>query len=163
MKLNKELLEKAQNAKSVEELVAIAKENGIELTAEEAKTYFAKLNNKSGEQLADDELNNVAGGRKCGTIYYDEKPVVTAFNTCDNFCGGDDDVFVMSGVCKDCRYSYWNGSLLLCECDERRNNQLTPLNFVRVNGRLAEESSLILTMLGTLMVSAWFLFAEWEY
>lgn len=121
MELNKELLEKAKDAKNAEELVAIAKENGIELTAEEAKTYFAQLNTKAGE-LHDDELDNVAGGRKCGTIYYDEKPVVTAFNTCDYFCGGDGDVYVMSGVCKDCRHSYWNGSLLLCECDARRNN-----------------------------------------
>lgn len=41
MELNKELLEKAKDAKNAEELVAIAKENGIELTADEAKTYFA--------------------------------------------------------------------------------------------------------------------------
>ena len=37
------------------------------VTAEEAKNYFAQLNPKAGE-LADDELDNVSGGRKCGTI-----------------------------------------------------------------------------------------------
>ncbi len=121
MELNEKLLEKAQNAKTAEELVAIAKENGIELTAEEAKTYFAQLNPKNGE-LDEDELDNVAGGKKCGTIYYHEKPVVTAFNTCEYFCNEDRGVFKMSGECKDCRYSWWNGSLLLCTCDERRNN-----------------------------------------
>ena len=63
MELNDKLFEKAKNAKSVEELVAIAKENGVELTAEEAKNYFAQLNQKNGE-LDDDELDNVAGGTK---------------------------------------------------------------------------------------------------
>ena len=56
-----ELMEKAKSAKSAEELRAIAKENGVEMTADEAKTYFAQLNPKSGE-LGDDELDNVAGG-----------------------------------------------------------------------------------------------------
>lgn len=43
------------------ELLALAKENGIEMTEEQAKEYFAKLNTKTGE-LADDELDNVSGG-----------------------------------------------------------------------------------------------------
>ena len=42
MELNEKLLEKAKNAKNVEELSSIARENGIELTNEEAKSYFAK-------------------------------------------------------------------------------------------------------------------------
>ena len=65
MELNNELLEKAKNAKSVEELVAVAKENDIDLTAEEAKTYFARLNAKPGE-LVDYELDSVAGGKNAG-------------------------------------------------------------------------------------------------
>ena len=44
MELNEKMLEKAKNAKTAEELVAIARENSIELTDEESKTYFAKLN-----------------------------------------------------------------------------------------------------------------------
>ena len=60
-KLTPELIEKAKLAKSAEELIALAKENGTQLTAEEANTYFAKLNPKMGE-LNDDELDSVAGG-----------------------------------------------------------------------------------------------------
>ena len=56
------LIEKAKQAKSAGELLAIAKKNGFELTEDEAKNYFERLNN-SGE-LSDDELNNVSGG--CG-------------------------------------------------------------------------------------------------
>ena len=60
MKLTQEQLTKAKAAKSVEELLALAKENGLELTEEEAKNYFEQWH-KEGE-LADEELNNVAGG-----------------------------------------------------------------------------------------------------
>ena len=59
--LTPELIEKAKAAKSAEELLEIAKANNIEMTEDEAKTYFAQLNPKSGE-LFDDDLDNVAGG-----------------------------------------------------------------------------------------------------
>ena len=55
---NKELLEKAKQANSAEELLALAKDVG--LTEEQAAELFDKL--KSGTDLSDDELNNVAGG-----------------------------------------------------------------------------------------------------
>ena len=61
MNFNTEMIEKAKNAKSAEELRAFAKESGVEMTADEAATYFAQLNPKSGE-LDDDDLDNVAGG-----------------------------------------------------------------------------------------------------
>jgi predicted ribosomally synthesized peptide with nif11-like leader len=64
MKLTQEIIEKAKAAGSAEELLAIAKENGIDMTADEAATYFSQLNPKYGE-LDDDDLDNVAGGA-CG-------------------------------------------------------------------------------------------------
>ena len=62
MELSKEFLKKAKAAKSVDELIETAKAENIELTENEAEKYFADLH-KTGE-LADEELNNVAGG--CG-------------------------------------------------------------------------------------------------
>ena len=59
--LTPEMIEKAKAAKSAEELFALAKENNVEMTADEAKTYFAQLGPKSGE-LDDDDLDAVAGG-----------------------------------------------------------------------------------------------------
>ena len=59
------MLAKALETKTVEELVALAKENGIELTSEEAEEHFARLH-KSGE-LSDEELDNVADGGCSGT------------------------------------------------------------------------------------------------
>ena len=58
---NAEMIEKAKTAKSADELLKIAKENGINLTFDEANTYFAQLNSTSDE-LSDDELVNVSGG-----------------------------------------------------------------------------------------------------
>ena len=65
MKYSKELIEKAKTAKTAEELLAMAKAENIELSAEEAEKAFAELN-KTGE-LSDEELNNVAGG--CYPVY----------------------------------------------------------------------------------------------
>ena len=60
-KITPELLEKAKQAKSAEELLTLAKENDIELTEENAKAYFEQLNTPTGE-LSDAELDNIAGG-----------------------------------------------------------------------------------------------------
>ena len=62
--MNQELVNKARKAKSVEELLALAKENGIELTDEQAKEYFAQLNPTKGE-LSDDELEDVFRAQPC--------------------------------------------------------------------------------------------------
>ena len=61
--LTPELIAKAKAAKSAEELLALAKENNVELTKEEAKTYFEQLNANSA--VSDDELDAVAGGLGC--------------------------------------------------------------------------------------------------
>lgn len=68
LKFTSEMIEKAKVAKTAEELVALAKENHMEMTAEEAKNYMEQLHPTSGE-LSDDELDNVAGGG-CGDSQY---------------------------------------------------------------------------------------------
>lgn len=60
-----ELIVEAQASKIVEELLELAKENNVEMTEEEAKTYFAQLN--ANGVVSDDELDAVAGG--CGETY----------------------------------------------------------------------------------------------
>ena len=62
--MNQELIIKAKTAKSVEELLELAKASNVELSEEQAKEYFAKLNPTKGE-LSDDELDDVSGGG-CG-------------------------------------------------------------------------------------------------
>ena len=62
MDLTKEMLQKAKKVENSAALLALAKENGMEMTQEEADAHFAELH-KTGE-LSDDELENVTGG--CG-------------------------------------------------------------------------------------------------
>ena len=62
MTYTKEQFKKAKEAKSAGELLALAKENGIEMTAEKADKYYVGL--RKSAELSEDELNNVSGG--CG-------------------------------------------------------------------------------------------------
>ena len=59
-----EMIQKAKGAKTVRELLELAKAEGINMTADEAATYFAQLNPESSE-LFDYELDCVSGGG-CG-------------------------------------------------------------------------------------------------
>ena len=56
----KELLEKFKAAKSVEELVEMAKANGAEIAPDKAEELFAKLNAQG--ELSDEDLEKIAGG-----------------------------------------------------------------------------------------------------
>ena len=58
---SREQIEAAMACKTPEELVALAKEHGVTLTAEEAKEYFAELENFELD-LSDEQLKAVAGG-----------------------------------------------------------------------------------------------------
>lgn len=88
--LTPEMLQKAKETKSIEELQLLAKENEWELTDEEAAAYYEQLNAPTGE-MGDDELENVAGG---GCHKKDGRLVVTIFNSCEYWtckhCEGSD-------------------------------------------------------------------------
>ena len=71
MELTKELVAKAKEAKTSEELMALAKEAGIDMSEESAALAFEQLNSKTGE-LSDSELDNVSGG--CGGGYDAGRP-----------------------------------------------------------------------------------------
>ena len=57
--MNEEIIKKAREAKTVEELIALAKEYNEELTEEQAKALFDRFHSGA---LSDDELVAVAGG-----------------------------------------------------------------------------------------------------
>ena len=97
--MEKELIAKAKETNTVEELMALAKENGIRLTEEEAKTYFAKLHPATGE-LSDDELDNVAGG---GCYARDGALMTTIGYKCKNFERSPERKGV-KGTCYECKY-----------------------------------------------------------
>ncbi len=59
--MNREMMTKLQDAKSVREVISIAKEYGQEITEKKAGELLDRLNVTGGE-LPDDALEAVAGG-----------------------------------------------------------------------------------------------------
>ena len=57
--ITKEMLAKAVQCKNADELIALAKTRGMEMTREEAEAYMAEL---ADFELDADTLQNVAGG-----------------------------------------------------------------------------------------------------
>ena len=122
MELNKELLAKAKNAKTPEELIALANENGMEMTEESAEAYYNLLHPQNGE-VSDDELDNVAGGG----CHNGGKLVVSVMHYCDEWrCKDDgsqcdiDGILVNCNTCKvaaycfSCKYCSYEKGLWLC-------------------------------------------------
>ena len=57
--ITKEMIAKAMQCKNADELIALAKTGGFELTREEAEAFMAEL---ADVELDTDALKNVAGG-----------------------------------------------------------------------------------------------------
>ncbi len=126
-KLTPELIAKAKLAKSPEELIAIAKENGTELTEESANAYFEQFH-KTGE-LSDDELDNVAGG---SCYAKDGRMVISLGYVCHNFRCKEDDGGATNWICivpncyncgatancGQCKYCSYEKGLWLCNNPE---------------------------------------------
>ena len=60
--ITKEMIEKAMQCKTADELIALAKTGGYELTKEEAESYMEEL---SDFELDGEALKNIAGGGGC--------------------------------------------------------------------------------------------------
>ncbi len=121
-KLTPELLEKAKQAKTAEELIALAKENGTEMTEESAKAYFDQLH-KTGE-LADEELGNISGGA-CHAR--DGRMITTVLNYCSHWqCDNDRDISKYSEeifggstyVCQSCGTVAFCKTCALCSYEK---------------------------------------------
>ena len=129
MEMNKELLEKAKRAKNAEELIALAKENGMEMTEESANAYLDLLHSKNGAH-ADDELDNVSGG----ACHKDGKKVVTVCDRCCHFkckkCGNQRTIVGgwieycnncgKTVCCNNCYYCSYTKGLWLCDYDKNK-------------------------------------------
>ena len=132
MEMNKELLAKAKETKTPEELMAFAKENNMEMTEESAKAYFDLIHPKTGE-LSEDELNNVSGG---GCHADDGREIVTVGHGCTGFeckkCGGHYVTTTLGAavcnkcgcfsVCNNCKYCTYEKALWLCNKDNHRKD-----------------------------------------
>ena len=66
-KFSKEQLQQAVACETPEELLDLAKKNGIEMTPEQAKKYLAEMENLELDR-SDDQMEAVAGG-SCAWFY----------------------------------------------------------------------------------------------
>lgn len=118
MILTNEMIKKAKAANSVDELLALAAENGISITAEEAETVFSRLHTETeAEAVSDIELENVAGGSSCkgGKTYSSDPPhylITTAWNSCKSCTINGKPA---NAYCKDCESCFRKGLTLYCE------------------------------------------------
>ena len=64
--LTKEMIAKAMQCKTVDELMALAKSEGFEITKAEAEAYLTELDDCELDEKA---LDKVAGGGTCYTAY----------------------------------------------------------------------------------------------
>ncbi len=71
--ITKEMIAKAMQCKNADELIALAKTSGFELTREEAEAFMAEL---SDVELDANTLKHVAGGSLC---YTDCSPVCAEY------------------------------------------------------------------------------------
>ena len=58
-KITKDMIERARQCNTADELIALVKSEGFELTKEEAEAYLAELDNIELDNI---ELDKVAGG-----------------------------------------------------------------------------------------------------
>lgn len=111
--MEQNIVEKAKNCKSVEELIALAKDNGAELTSEQAATCFASLHPVEGE-LAEHELSDVVGGG-CSTGRN-----VSSDGFCENWmcdsCGSTSAVFRESTEFRRCARTSCNHAAMCATC-----------------------------------------------
>ena len=123
--LKPEMIEKAKEAKSAEELLELAKENNVEMTADEAKTYFAQLGPKSGE-LDDDDLDAVAGGACARTEQANNAQDAVSNMPCPR-CGAVGEWAVLHKL-KDCTDFYCANCKVIVWTKAEENNSILHTN-----------------------------------
>ncbi len=98
MEITKELIAKARKCETAQELLALAKENDIEMSEEQASSLLVGMK-KAGE-LSDRELDNVSGG---GCNFFKAKcPKCRSINIKQ-----ETEQYMFILTCLDCGYKWW--------------------------------------------------------
>lgn len=122
----KELNAKFKGCTTADELKAVAKEAGYDLTDEEASDYINKLS--KGGELSDDELSNVSGGCakwRNGKAYSGTPPhwlIVTAGNSCSLFARWEG----KAKLCPNCQSYERRGAVRYCTKRTYNDDKLNP-------------------------------------
>ena len=108
-KITQEMIERAKQAGSAEELLALAKENGVEFTEEEAQLLYDRWN--ASLELSDEELENAAGGSLCSEkakCPYCGSENVTEKNSVLLFSDRSGSEYTHLYYCNACHRQYWD-------------------------------------------------------
>ena len=110
--------------------------HGCDATGEQLGEFLSNSKNLPQGEIADDELDSVAGG----TCYHDGRPVVTVLNSCLLWTCGNchrfttDRNFMMNACpecntdtfCCNCEYCRYENALWVCYHPERKNETNAP-------------------------------------
>ena len=118
MELTSKMKRVAMQAKSLEELLKLAAEYGYEISKEEAEEIYAELNQEGA--LADEELENVAGGG-CYSKDAHGRLIVTAGNRCELF---EQSGWRSGSTCSGCHYAFLDGLTIYCSRRSRYDDPL---------------------------------------
>ena len=133
MQFSEEQIRKAIAAKSAEEMLEMAKAEGLSLTEEEAERYFKVLHADPADaeymELSEEEQENVAGGgSQCvgGLLYSTDPPyylITTAGDTCPLYAEGEPyGDLAVKGTCWHCVHNICDehGDFTTTYCDIRK-------------------------------------------
>lgn len=106
--ISKEVIEKAKNCTTKEELQELAKSENIELSDADINSFLASSD--TNKELSDEELENVNGG--C-TTYGDgwdniSRPIVTRDNSCGLYKKAENYTAGSAAICVSCKYYSYN-------------------------------------------------------
>ncbi len=105
--MDRELIEKAKNVKSGEELAALLKENGIDVPDDKIDEIYSQL--KLYGEIGDDDLNKVSGG----SCYSPEGYLKTTMGYgCGKYERVDGAISGVEGTCYLCKYWDRTGSYM---------------------------------------------------
>ena len=100
-----EQIQKAMKASSAKELLAMAKEDGIELTLSDAEKYYSQLHENF--EMTDDDLQMVAGG-KGERVPYDKNAPKAVYHLGQRI---RECMFHIYGTITDMHLGYYNAAI----------------------------------------------------
>ena len=103
MTFTPEQMNKAKSAKSAEELLEMAKAEGVEMTAEEAAKYFTSLHTEG--ELNEDELATIAGGKQEYSVASTWAPTCGCYKQSTEHA----DFYSSQEMCGNCAHFYFSG------------------------------------------------------
>lgn len=120
--MEKDLLKKAQNVKSKEELLVLLKENAVDIPGDKVDELYAQI--KSHGEIGDDDLGKVTGGGSYSPEGFLKSTIVYNCNLFEYAEGA----VGPKGICYMCKYWSRNIDCLSLEVEGKTEKCMHPEN-----------------------------------